>query len=242
MRVALVCIAKNEDKYLQEWVEYHVKLGFNDVFVYQNDWRSDYEHPKLTKIALDGLGQQMVAYSSWLKQYKSNFDWVAFFDVDEFLVLKKHKTIQEFVSDYPNANGIGINWYFFGDNGLSEISDNEYSVIKRFTKRGSNMDIHVKTILNCKVNCAMGVHNPPSVTIVSPNGVEINGPFNKTPTDDIAQINHYFCKTFSEFLEKCDRGRADIRQKRDPNLEYEPQNLNEVEDLHAYNFMYGKEN
>ena len=39
MKTALVCIAKEEDNYIDEWIKYHLKLGFNDIFVYQNDWR-----------------------------------------------------------------------------------------------------------------------------------------------------------------------------------------------------------
>lgn len=30
----LCCIAKNEDNYINEWVEYHLKLGFDRVVIY----------------------------------------------------------------------------------------------------------------------------------------------------------------------------------------------------------------
>ena len=43
MKNAVVCIAANEDHYLQEWDEYHNKIGFDDVYVYQNNWR--YKEP-----------------------------------------------------------------------------------------------------------------------------------------------------------------------------------------------------
>ena len=39
IRSALVCIAKNEDHYIDEWLRYHLKLGFGRIFVYQNNWR-----------------------------------------------------------------------------------------------------------------------------------------------------------------------------------------------------------
>lgn len=39
MKTAIVCIAKNEDNYIDEWIKYHTKLGFDYVYVYQNDWR-----------------------------------------------------------------------------------------------------------------------------------------------------------------------------------------------------------
>ena len=39
MKIALVCIAKNEDDYIEEWVNYHLKLGFSKIFIYENNWR-----------------------------------------------------------------------------------------------------------------------------------------------------------------------------------------------------------
>ena len=57
MRTALVCIAKNEDNYLDEWIKYHLKLGFSEIFVYQNNWRyphGPYEDNRIHLIELDG--------------------------------------------------------------------------------------------------------------------------------------------------------------------------------------------
>lgn len=39
MKKAICAIAKNEDKYIDEWAEYHFKLGIDDIFIFQNDWR-----------------------------------------------------------------------------------------------------------------------------------------------------------------------------------------------------------
>jgi hypothetical protein len=241
MRVALVCIAKNEDNYIQEWIEYNLKLGFNQIFIYMNNWRTNIEHPQVTKIEFDGSNQQRNAYLNFTTHHKHDYDWAAFFDVDEFLVLKKHKTIQEFVSDYQNHLGIGINWYMFGNNGHTEVVNNEYSLIKRFTKRSSVMNEHVKTILNCKNNVTMDVHNPYNGRITSPNRVLFQGPFNTNTNDEIAQLNHYYCKTKEEFIEKCNRGRADSTLYTNTyEINYPPFNQNDVEDLWAYNFMYGE--
>ena len=38
MKTALVCIAKNEDHYIDEWIEYYLKLGIDHIFIYQNDF------------------------------------------------------------------------------------------------------------------------------------------------------------------------------------------------------------
>jgi hypothetical protein len=38
MKISLVCIAKMEDFYINEWVLYHKKLGFDDIIIYETDW------------------------------------------------------------------------------------------------------------------------------------------------------------------------------------------------------------
>jgi hypothetical protein len=34
MKTALACIAKNEDNYIDEWIKYHTKIGFDFIYVY----------------------------------------------------------------------------------------------------------------------------------------------------------------------------------------------------------------
>jgi hypothetical protein len=236
MKVALVCIAKNEDNYIQEWIDYNLKLGFDNIFIYQNDWRMSIDHPKVTKFEVDGINKQRECYRHFIKNYNSEYDWAAFFDVDEFLVLKKHENIKEFIIDYNDFPGIGINWVLFGNNGLTKVSG-EYSLLKRFTKRQSSINQHIKSIVKLNSGLVMGIHNP-NTFIVDVNKNQFSGPFNPSGDDNIAQINHYFCKTQEEFQEKCDRGRADCPVSKRTMSEFDVHNFNDIEDLTAYNFLY----
>jgi hypothetical protein len=243
MKIALVCIAKNEDRYIQEWVDYNKKLGFDDIFIYQNDWRCQLEDPNIIKIEMDGVNQQRAAYNHFIKNNYNNYDWAAFFDVDEFLVLKKHKNIKDFIFDYSNYSAIGINWVLFGNNGFSKIGD-DTSVLKRFTKRQISVNHHIKSIVKLSNNITMCVHNPPYISTCDTNNKTFIGPFNNLGDDNIAQLNHYFCKTEEEFIEKCNRGRADIpnqENKRTMN-EFTIHNFNDLEDLTALNFLYDNNN
>ena len=235
MKVALVCIAKNEDHYIDEWIDYHKKVGFDDIFIYQNNWRWSGESENAHKIDFDGKNLQIVAYNNFLVTYKDKFDWVAFFDVDEFLVLKKHKNIKEFLGDYSNFDAVGINWVLFGNNRHDKV-DSEYSLIKRFTKRQSNVNQHIKSIVKVNKNLNMIIHNPTNPWVNTEKKYNV-GPFNFDGSIDIAQINHYFCKTREEFVEKINRGKADNPTIRSMD-EYDSHNFNDIEDLTAYNFIY----
>jgi hypothetical protein len=236
MKIALVCIAKNEDNYIQEWIDYHKKLGYDDIFIYQNNWRCQIEEPNVIKIEYDGEVRQVPAYNDFIQKNKTNYDWVSFFDVDEFLVLKKHKNIKEFIQDYQDFDGIGVNWILFGDNNLTGVTD-EYSVIKRFTKRQLGVNEHIKSTIKLTNDVIMGVHAPNNKMLCNTNKELFSGSFNRNTLDDIAQINHYFCKTREEFIEKINRGRSDTYQKRNID-EFDAHNINEIEDVTALKFIH----
>jgi hypothetical protein len=237
VKIALVCVAKNEDNYIDEWLNYYNKLGFDHIFMYQNNWRCKSDYPFLTKIECDGYNIQTMAYNHFIENNIGIYSHAAFFDIDEFLVLKKHTDIKEFLKNYEEYDSLGINWIFFGDNGLL-YPDEDKSLIKRFTKRGK-IDRHIKTITKIKKNLYMNIHN------INGNWNDLDGnihsgPFNYNGNNNIAQINHYQCKTFPEFIEKVNRGYActDKHVRQDIG-DFDKHNQNEIEDLDAYNFMYG---
>lgn len=234
MKVALVCIAKNEDHYIQEWVDYNLKLGFDQIFIYENNWRCPINNPNVTKIPFDGNTKQVESYNNFIQNYTDKYDWAAFFDVDEFLVLKKHNNIKSFISDYTSHQAIGINWYYFGANNHEKVNNN-YSILERFTMRGKNFDKHVKTILKLNKKIRMEVHNP-NVNLIGADGIPFSGPFHVNGGCEVAQLNHYFTKSKEEFQLKVKRGRADTSTIR-PLTEFDSHNFNEVEDLLALNFF-----
>ena len=238
MKVALVCVAKNEDNYIQEWINYYLKLGFDDIFIYENDWRCSIEQNNVHKIPFDGYNMQETSYNNFIQTYHNEYDWAAFFDVDEFLVLKKHADIKEFVSDYSKYNSIGINWVLFGDNELS--FDGNYSVLSRFTKRQFAVNEHVKSIVKMNPMIEYQIHQPKNCEVVDPNFNIFTGPFNQMGHDNIAQINHYFCKTWDEWQNKKNRGRADVPFGNDahfrPDSHFHQHNFNEIEDTSALDF------
>ena len=239
MKVALVCIAKNEDNYIKEWYDYHMKIGFDDIIVYQNDWECNITEPNLIKYRVDGKNKQLFCYNNFITEHQGKYDWVAFFDVDEFLVLKKHKNVKEFIKDYEDYPGIGINWVFFGDNNHNGVID-DYSVISRFIKREKKVNNHVKSIVKLTPELRMLVHNPSNTVIVDTNKCAFKSSFSPKQYDDIAQLNHYFTKTKEEFIKKVERGRADAEFKRNYN-EFNVHNINEVDDFTAHNFYFNEE-
>jgi hypothetical protein len=235
----LVCIAKDEDHYIEEWLDYNHKLGFDEIVMYENDWVCPIDRPYLKKITFNGPHKQMESYNHFLRNFRNDYEWAAFLDCDEFLVLKKHNNVNEFLTDYNNPSGIGINWQFFGSCGKLERTEHKNSLIKQFLIKQGNVDQHVKTILKLSSNGTMVLPHNPSVPLMDTNRKFFTGPYNKNGDVEVAQINHYHHKTFEDWLIRCKRGQSDNCPTKTPDEWHNTKNdFCQVEDRDALKFMY----
>jgi hypothetical protein len=248
-----------EEKYVDEWIQYYLYgLGFTKIYIYDNsDENSLKDLPKKYKnvavIHFPGKVKQLEAYNDWLTKNKAlpneeRVKWCALFDTDEFLVLKKHANITEFLREYcssPDTGGIAINWYLYGDSNLKE-STNE-PVTKRFTWRGSNVNEITKAIIQCEntktINDIHGMNEYTNqARLKDTAGKTLNAGLNPGGPTNVAVINHYFSKTRPEYEIKRARGKADRTNIR-KNSEFDSHNLNEVEDDSAYKiYLKAQEN
>lgn len=241
MKIALCAIAKNEENYIHEWINYHLKLGFHRIIIYKDNWEYSISRENVEEIlCVSSEKIQVEVYNKCISDNKHKFDYIAFMDIDEFLVLHTHSNITDFIKDFEKRCGcvpaISINWVLFGDNNM-KFDGKNYSVLNRFTMRKITPHPLVKSIANMKFeNLLMHVHSPINYYSVTPDGKVISGSENENGNTNLAQINHYFVKTKEEFKIKMERGRADITEKRKIN-EFDSHNFNEVEDLSALRFI-----
>ena len=221
----LCCIVLDEEAYIDEFVDYYLGMGFNKIYIYDNteffqmkSWgrRKVVDGERIELIHYPGTGRQQEAYLECAKKAKeSNHTWAAFFDVDEFLVLQKHKNVNEFLTEHlcHGEGSIGVNWLIFpaGEKILYE----PLPVTKRFIYREPIVNHHIKSIVRLEdmdVRRAPHVHYPHlwRGTNHDTNGKSINGPFNELGPADVAVLHHYHTKSFKEYVAKKTRGRADV--------------------------------
>ena len=143
MKSAVCAIAKDELQYLSEWIAYYLVLGFDQVVVYDNgssDGTSEYL-AKLSDRGLvrhvmwpshEGVSPQRSAYKHAIETLRSEFEFVAFFDLDEFLVVPNYDARSYLNSVPSNVAAIAVNQLVFGSAG-QELNDPEL-VVARFTK------------------------------------------------------------------------------------------------------------
>lgn len=107
--VAICLIAKQENLYIKEFIEYYKNLGIKKIIIYDNNdlknenfeiiLKNEIKNGFVKIIDFRGLiSPQIKAYNECYEKYKYEFDWIAFFDVDEFLFLNNCSNIIRFLS------------------------------------------------------------------------------------------------------------------------------------------------
>lgn len=226
MKVLLCAIAKLENNYLREWVEHYKNIGFDNICLFDNndidgehfdDVIDDYIKNGFVKVenARGFFQYQIESYNVCYEKYRTEYDWIAFFDLDEFLWLdpKFNNDVKLFLSKqcFKSYNNIRICWENYNDSNLYEVRKDNYS-IKRFTKK-TNGDNQTKGIIRTNFkhiynNSAHLCSNKISFKTCNAIGQQCNCAIiiNK-PTLQDAKLKHYRCKTVEEFyLSKYKRG------------------------------------
>ena len=154
MRVVLCCMAKNEHKYINDFVSWYLNIGFDQIYIYDND-DNDAEHienyinaenRKKVKIfnirGMKGQCLQHTVYTTFYQKHRTEFDWCLFCDVDEFLF--GVKDIKAFLSQpyFYNIQQIRVKWKLFGDDNLitRDMSKPVYEVFHKEIAKSYSRD------------------------------------------------------------------------------------------------------
>jgi hypothetical protein len=241
-KAAICVIVLGEERYIDEWIQYHLFLGFSHIVIYDNSDRNEMAHlgnkyeSFVTVIPFPGRFKQYDAYNDFTCRYKCIYRWGAFIDCDEFIVLRSHDNINSFLNEYCEEGAVALNWLLFGNNG--RLVYENLPVLERFTRRCRGVDRHVKSIVNLiDVDFINNSHFPllNHGRVKTTQRQAIDGPYNPDGDFSIAAIHHYYCKSEEEFDAKCRKGRVDIAQER-LKSDYEGQGSNDVIDSSAWDF------
>jgi hypothetical protein len=214
-----LCAIIKDERNLEEFIIYNWILGVEHFYIYDNG--SEYPirnrlynylfTQMCTVIDFPGSNQQINAYNHCRNNYGHETMWMANIDADEFICPRNHWSIRDFLSEYPDAHAIGINWVFFGTSFHNNIQNNY--IIDAYRYCNTDQDKHIKTIY--KPEYTYNFLDPHHVSVhdsskyLDARRNIINGPFNYNYTKDIIQINHYFTRSLEDSYIKKNRGRAD---------------------------------
>ena len=216
-KLSITAIMKNEKPYLKEWLEYHILQGTEHFYLCDNDstdGSKEYlqlyiETGLITYIPMSGKNQQLVCYDKVVKEYGNESRWMAFIDLDEFLVPLQADNMVDFLQEFTDVDEVSLHWMNYGDNGLFKRESG--LVTEAFTAHGAKLNHTVKSIVRpdsvidfkafgsnhyvpVKGRSVNEYHKPVSYML----SFNISG--------DKARVNHYVTKSFGEFINKKQRG------------------------------------
>jgi hypothetical protein len=220
-----VALIKNEAPYLAEWIEYHLSVGVEEFFLYDNDSEDETESVLCSYILegtvnytrWPGITQQVSAYNFALSKLRWSSFWIAFFDIDEFIVPASNLTIPDIMRNFVDDGCLQIYWVTFGSGG--QLNHTPGLVIERFLDHAPLTHIWsrvVKSIVNPRAIEGMIVHEPTYARTQKVRGRDCHGTryskpkrwSTRTPVHDCMRINHYWTKSLEEWMKKRERGRA----------------------------------
>jgi hypothetical protein len=228
----LICALSKCEMDLECWIDYHLTAGFDLAILDENE-SPVIEGQKRVKV-YRGLKfifektRQAEFYNFILK--KTEYDWVALIDCDEYLVWKIDLDIDDILKSFQDFGAVCPNWLNFGSN--NHVRKPNGRVFENFTKRNKTIDKTFKSIVQKKYyisnnHCHYVQSSRPCVTMQNQlvnnwwQTKEINN------NDPIIWINHYCCKSREHWNNKIKRGQV-LRQVN--WQEFSKFDTNEIED------------
>lgn len=250
--LSICSIMKDEGPYLVEFLEYHLLVGVEHFYLFDNEstdntkelLRAYIAKGLVTLISWPGRSTelrsiQLAAYDVCLKELARESEFVACIDIDEFLHTNSHRGVQQALRLFSkNTGAVLVHWLLFGSNGHKEKTDQ--LVHERFTRRAALADHHVKSIIRPKFYRGIGknVHRfrianatkrLPCETIKNDSPWQDSAHPEKIPFNFLA-LKHFHVKSENEYRSRCLRGRCDWPVPKDFETNFPAHDKNEISD------------
>ena len=217
IKLCILTIIKNEQQYLEEWIKYHLNLGINYIFIFEDINSNSHKEitDKYKNVSLISVNQLINThiqglYMKYGLQYiKDNYDynWCFVIDIDEYITLE-NDTIQSVMQQFKDYDAVVLQWQNYGANGLVyKPNYKDKGIIETYIKK-SNISSKdgiiksVKTVYNLNTynkKLFISNHIPSKRT----NWCRTNFSTNiKEVVYDKIYLRHYFTKSFEEYVWK----------------------------------------
>lgn len=217
--VAICLIFKNEAAYLKEWIEYHLLIGVDHFYLYNNFSDDDYhavlnyyiDKDIVTLVEWPVKHGQVAAYNDCWKKTKNEVHWLCYIDADEFINLQADNSIKSFLSKYEMFPSVYLYWRIFGTSGYLHESL-KYLMIERYVASWPCLCNVGKSIINNDYNSFISIWAHCSVAslfrypLFGVDDRKIFVPFMCNVFDFCyvpkAYINHYWSKSRDFYIYK----------------------------------------
>ena len=225
MKICLCTIGKRENLYIREYITHYQKYGVDKIFIYDNNNINGEKFENVIKDYIENgfvkiinirgkFNMQIKALQDCYKNNYNKYNWLLFFDMDEFIYLKNYGNIKKYLADkkFKKCETIQLNMYFHNDNNLFYYSNK--SLFKRFPKKVKRKREFLKSILRGNINFKLNCFHILNEKLKSCNGFgnynlkEKQGVYTYNPDYTYNYIDHFCFKSLEEFINKLNRGDA----------------------------------
>ncbi len=218
--LSLCLICKDENDYLSEWLDYHILMGVDRFYIYDNESRvslreslKEYiERGWAMVVDIHGKAVQLHAYDHCLQTFGAQTFWLGFIDTDEFLVPKSTQDLKELLREYEQYAGLAVSSLFFGSGGLvarpveGQISGYTWRTHETF-KENELVKSIVQPGLTLMPNSPHDFTYKEGAWCVNEGFLRVDYQRFPNCTAKI-QLNHYYCRSEKEIDEKLRRGNS----------------------------------
>ena len=254
--ISVMCIFKNEQDYMEEWINHHKSQGIDHIFMYCNDpdlnnypYLNQYKNfitiiDWVNKTNHGSMTIQRQAYTHCVKNYSNQTQFLLMLDLDEFLIttkgyLKVSDYIGSIKSNWDKIKAFKIPRYNFGSNGhITKPTGLVMSNYELHEKVCSSYKTMANTNFVNKNENFFGVHD---FIFIDKPGKIFNNNFDyetgfSCKTNFINEIplviNHYYTKSYQEYLSRCqlwkDGGINPVGYRRDCKNNFKSKDTNEI--------------
>lgn len=222
IKICLCTLAKNENKYIVEFIEHYKNYGIDKIFLYDNndingenfDFLSNYTKTNLLQIFnyRGILHPQLKIYEECYYNNYKNYKWFLFFDVDEYIHLENNLNLHDFLFNpkFMKCPSVYLNFNTHTDNEMKyyinrslferfpKVIQKKNSCIGKSILRGNIENIHMQSchILDGKLKRCNGFGDIITLHFLSC----------KVPDYKYNYIDHFQFKSTDEFVQKVKKG------------------------------------
>lgn len=247
MKTVLTAIARHENRYLKEWFDYYRNIGIDHIFIGDNN---DIDDSESIQDLVDELGYQDFVtvidkrkdkstqqgedvqnnfYKETYDTYGKDYDWMCFFDIDEYLEINpqfyRNQTINNYIEESCRIcklkydiepKQIQVGWLMYDDN--DKLFYEDKPVQERFTRLSENIYTGTlfrnvmcgKVIVKCGLDYVIFPDMHHAEFTEHTQYTCLNGGYTYCSSVDMANgflridavLKHYYSKSLEEFIQK----------------------------------------
>ena len=211
--LSIITAVRDENEYIEEWITYHVeKMNVEHFYIYDNestiplkDYLVNVNYKYLDKLTIieweTTKHTQQDTCNHWLSNYKYETKWFICMDVDEFIKIKNDsENLITYLNNNSHFSSIKCKWKHYTANG--HVAKIFKPVMERFTVETDWNDHKDGGKYFAQSNRISSFVSYVPQSRLYTKGLE-QGSVN---TIEFFQLNHYFTKSYEEWITKINRG------------------------------------